>query len=163
MFPLDPPRLNNRYLLNLYEMRLYCIDGTNVVRVLWGYGGEEFREQEESDCVTLVESFSVLGRRLAGKAEFEVFFDGQGRAWKRAPRAEGLCVRFAWDETADSLILDRVRAGSFGHEGRVTVVTADGELGRRAREEGGRWLAVKPEEGLDRLLSGIERRFMGQG
>ena len=143
-------------------MRLYCVDGTNVVRVLWGYGGEEFREQEESDCITLVESFAVLSRRLAGRAEFEVFFDGQGRTWKRAPRAEGLRVCFAWDETADSLILDRVRAGSFGHEGRVTVVTADGELGRRAQEEGGRWLTVRHGENLERVLGSIERRSSGK-
>ncbi|MBI5239570.1 MAG: NYN domain-containing protein [Elusimicrobia bacterium] len=144
-------------------MRLYCVDGTNVVRVLWGYGGVEFREQEESDCVTLVESFAVLGRRLAGRAEFEIFFDGQGRTWKRLPRGAGLSVRFAWDEPADTLILDRVRAGSFGHEGRVTVVTADGELGRRAREEGGRWLTVRPGERLERVLGSIERRFTGKG
>lgn len=149
-------------MLNLSSVRLYCVDGTNVVRVLWGYGGAEFREQEESDCVTLVDSFAVLGRRLAGQAEFEVFFDGQGRTWKRAPRGEGLRVSFAWDETADSLILDRVRAGSFGHEGRVTVVTADGELGRRAQEEGGRWLMVRPGERLERVLGSIERRFRDQ-
>jgi hypothetical protein len=141
-------------------VRLYCIDGTNVVRVLWGYGGSEFREQEESDCVTLVESFAVLGRALGGRAEFEVFFDGEGRRWKRLPQdAANLRVRFAWEETADSLILDRVRAGSFGHEGSVTVVTADGELGRRAREEGGRWMTVRAADGLDRLLWSIERRF----
>jgi len=141
-------------------VRLYCVDGTNVVRVLWGYGGAEFREQEESDCVTLVESFAVLCRSLAGRAEVEIFFDGEGRRWSRVPpEAANLRVRFAWEESADSLILDRVRAGSFGHEGRVTVVTADGELGRRAREEGGRWMTVRAGDGLERLLSSIERRF----
>ena len=139
------------------------MDGTNVVRVLWGYGGAEFREQEESDCVTLVESFAVLCRALSGLMEVEIFFDGEGRRWKRTPKAApNLRVRFAWEEPADSLILDRVRAGSFGREGRVTVVTADGELGRRAREEGGRWLAVRPADGLERILSGIERRFAGK-
>ena len=145
-------------------MRLYCIDGTNVVRVLWGYGGVEFREQEESDCVTLVESFAVLCRALSSRVEVEIFFDGEGRRWKRLPQASAnLRVRFAWEEPADSLILDRVRAGSFRNEGRVTVVTADGELGRRAREEGGRWLAVRPGERLERLLCSIERRFMDRG
>jgi hypothetical protein len=136
------------------------VDGTNVVRVLWGYGGAEFREQEESDCVTLVESFAVLCRALSGRMEVEIFFDGEGRRWKRVPQdAANLRVRFAWEEPADSLILDRVRAGSFGNEGRVTVVTADGELGRRAREEGGRWMTVRPADGLERLLGSIERRF----
>lgn len=150
-------------MLDYSWVRLYCVDGTNVVRVLWGYGGDEFRRQEQSDCITLVESFAVLSRRLAGRAEFEVYFDGQGRIWESVPRGPGLSVRFAWDETADELILDRVRAGSFGREGRVTVVTADAELGRRAREEGGRWLALRPADGLERLLRGIERRFMDKG
>ena len=141
-------------------MRLYCVDGTNVVRVLWGYGGAEFREQEESDCITLVESFAMLCPSMIGLAEVEIFFDGEGRRWKRVPpQAPNLRVRFAWEEPADSLILDRVRAGSFGHEGRVTVVTADGELGRRAREEGGRWMTIRAEDGLERLLNNIERRF----
>ncbi|MDD5629307.1 MAG: NYN domain-containing protein [Elusimicrobia bacterium] len=144
-------------------MRLYCVDGTNVVRVLWGYGGEQFREQEESDCLTLVESFAVLCRGLAGRAEVEIFFDGEGRRWKRVPQGTAnLRVRFSWEELADALILDRVRAGSFGREGRVTVVTADGELGRRAREEGGRWLAVRHGEGLERVLRSIEGRFAGK-
>jgi hypothetical protein len=143
-------------------VRLYCVDGTNVVRVLWGYGGSEFRDQEESDCVTLVESFAVLCRSLAGRAEVEIYFDGDGRRWKRAPQtAANLRVRFAWEETADSLILDRVRAGAFGHEGSVTVVTADGGLGRSAREEGGRWMTVRVGDGLERLLQSIERRFTG--
>lgn len=131
--------------------------------VLWGYAGAEFREQEESDCVTLVESFAVLCRGLAGQAEVEIFFDGEGRRWKRVPpQAANLRVRFAWGESADDLILDRVRAGSFGHEGKVTVVTADGELGRLAREEGGRWMTVRAGDGLERLLRSIESRFTGR-
>jgi hypothetical protein len=141
-------------------VRLYCIDGTNVVRVLWGYGGAEFRQQEESDCLNLVESFAVLCRGLAGQVEVEIFFDGEGRRWQRVPpQTANLRVRFAWEETADSLILDRVRSGAFGHEGSVTVVTADGELGRRAREEGGRWMTVRAGDGLERLLRSIEGRF----
>ena len=144
-------------------MRLYCVDGTNVVRVLWGYGGAEFREQEESDCVTLVESFAVLCRGLAGRAEVEIFFDGQRRRWKRVPQeAANLRLRFAWEEPTDALILDRVRVGAFGGKGSVTVVTADGELGRRAREEGGRWMTVRAADGLERLLGSIESRFAGK-
>ena len=150
-------------MLNFTQVRLYCVDGTNVVRVLWGYGGAEFREQEESDCVTLLESFAVLCRSLRGRAEVEIFFDGEGRTWKRLPQAENLRVRFSWEEPADTLILDRVRAGSFGHEGAVTVITADGELGRRARQEGGRWMTVRPGEGLERILDSIERRFTEKG
>ena len=134
-----------------------------MVRVLWGYGGPEFREQEASDCVTLVDSFGVLCRALGDRLQVEVFFDGEGRSWERPPRVPAnLRVRFAWEEPADTLILDRVRSQAFGHEGSVTVVTADGELGRRAREEGGRWLTVRADGGLERILSSIERRLAGK-
>ena len=147
-------------MLKSHQVFLYCVDGTNLVRQFWGYGGPEFREQEESDCVTLVESFAALCQSLAGSVQVELFFDGEGRGWQRPVRLpENLRVRFSWEEPADTLILDRIRARAFGHEGGVTVVTADGELGRRARAEGGRWLAVSARDGLERVLRSIEARF----
>jgi hypothetical protein len=95
--------------------------------------------------------------------EVEIFFDGEGRERARPPGGPAnLRVRFAWDETADALILDRVRARAFGREGGVTVVTADGELGRRAQQEGGRWLPVRAGKGLEPLLQVIEKRFSGR-
>lgn len=160
--PKGPRR--RAFLLNLGEVHLYCVDGTNVVRVLWGYGGAEFREQENSDCATLVESFAALCRGLGERIQVEVFFDGEGRGWGRVPRTPpNLRVRFSWEEAADGLILDRVRARAFGRDGSVTVVTADGELGRRARTEGGRWLGLRAGDDLGRVLGDIERRFARPG
>lgn len=151
------------FLLDCHRVPLYCVDGTNVVRVLWGYGGPGFRDQEDSDCATLVESFGALCRGLGDRLEVEVFFDGEGRRWRRQPQPPAnLRVRFAWEEEADVLILDRVRSRAFGRDGSVTVVTADGELGRRAREEGGRWMAVRVGSGLEGILGSIEKRLAGR-
>ena len=128
---------------------------------MWGYGGTEFREQEESDAATLVESFAVLCRGLADRLEVDIFFDGRSRPWPRpVTLPENLRVRFAWEEEADDLILDRVRSQSFNSSGRATVVTGDSELGRRAQEEGGRWLRLSEDKGLEGILRSIERRFL---
>ena len=141
-------------------MQLYCVDGTNVVRVLWGYA-PGFNVQEESDCSTLIESFGELCHRLSGSIEVEIFFDGAGRQWTRTFQSPAnLRVSFAWDVSADELILDRVRARSFGREGGMSVVTGDGELGRRAQEEGGRWLNIHAAKSLAAILGKIERRFL---
>lgn len=140
-------------------MRLYCVDGTNLVRVLWGYA-PGFDEQEESDSATLVESFAELCRRQPDRVEVEVFFDGPSRPWPRPIRLpSNLRVSFSWDVSSDELILDRVRARAFGAEGGVSVVTGDGELGRRAKEEGGQWLSIHRAASLDVLLASIEKRF----
>jgi hypothetical protein len=128
--------------------------------MLWGYGGSEFRRQEESDCATLVDSMAVLCRSLAGAVEAQVFFDGESRTWPRAiASAPNLRIRFSHEESADALILDLVRARAFGRNGGVTVVTGDGELGRRCRQEGGQWLRVSTQGGLEGILRCIERRF----
>jgi len=132
-----------------------------LVRVLWGYA-PGFGAQEESDCATLVESFGTLCRALAGRIEVDICFDGESRRWRRMTSIPtNLRVRFAREDPADVLILDRVRARAYGvgARGSVTVVSADGELGRRAREEGGRWLQVRGGGGLERILRSIERRF----
>lgn len=144
-------------------MRLYCVDGSNVVRMMWGYGGAAFRHQEESDCAALVESFGVLCQSWPGALSVEVFFDGGARRWPRQPVVPGLRVRFSYEDSADALIMDRVRAKTFAGGGSVTVVTGDAELGRRCREEGGRWLRVGPQEGLEGILRRIENRFARQG
>lgn len=144
-------------IMTSVSARLYCIDGTNVVRVCHGYGGPAFRAQEDADAQRLVEALARLCEGLAGRVEVELYFDGRFRPTART--AAGLRVRFAHEESADDLILDRVRASAHLGEGRATVVTADGELGRRAVEEGGRWQRVSPGAGLEPVLGAIERRF----
>jgi len=153
-------QISKTYLLNFHQVHLYCVDGSNVVRVLWGYGGPEFRAQEESDCVTLVESFGALCRGLPDRLEADIFFDGEGRRWPRAPQSPAnLRVRFAWEETADELILDLVRARRWRGGESVTVMTGDAQLGRRAREEGARWVNIRLGDSLERILHNIETRL----
>ncbi len=137
--------------------RIYCVDGTNVVRVCHGYGGPAFREQEEADARRLVEALAQLCESCEGRVEVELFFDGDFRVMAR--QASGLRIRFTREESADELILDKVRASGHLGGGRVTVVTADGELGRRAQEEGGRWQRVTHGAGLETVVRGIEARF----
>ena len=146
-------------MLNYRLVHLYCVDGTNVVRVFWGYAAE-FREQEESDCATLVEAFGVLCRNLAGRIEVELFFDGQDRRLPRTPvQPANLRVRFGREDSSDGLILDRVRAQSWKGGGGVAVVTGDAGLGAQAEAEGGKWLRIRPGQQFDGLLRSIERRF----
>jgi hypothetical protein len=140
-----------------FSTRHYCVDGTNVVRVCHGYGGPAFRAQEEADALRLVETLALLCESLDGRVEIEVFFDGGFKPWAR--QARGLRVRFTHETQADELILDRVRASAALGQGKVTVVTADGELGRLVQEEGGRWQRVTPGAGLGPVTGAIQGRF----
>ena len=134
-----------------------CVDGTNVVRGFHGYGGPDFRSQEEADAARLVTALSQLCEALEGRIEVEAFFDGATRPL--ASRGSNIRVRFTREVSADDLILDRVRSSRYSNSGRVTVVTGDGELGRKAADEGGRWLRVAPRAPLETVLSAIEKRF----
>jgi len=135
----------------------YCVDGTNVVRGCHGYGGPEFRGQEEADSERLVAALGQLCKELEDRIEVEVIFDGATRPL--AARAPNLRVRFAHECAADDLILDCVRSSRYANTGRVTVVTGDGDLGRKAADEGARWLRVAPREPLETILNAIEKRF----
>lgn len=137
----------------------YCVDGTNVVRTSCGYGGPQFRRQEEADALRLIEGLSRVCETLGARVEIEVFFDGGDQALPGRAGAANLRVRFAREIEADELILDRVRSKSWSGGGRVTVVTADGELGRRTEEEGGRWLKVRHGSDMTGVFKAIERRF----
>lgn len=138
--------------------RAYCVDGTNVVRGLFGYAGEAFRAQEDSDGERLVSALAQLCEGLPTRLEIDLFFDGPERAFPGMRRLPNLHIRFARELEADDLILDRVRAEI--HVRRtVTVVTADGELGRMAAEEGAGWLKVRPRSSLESLIRGIEAKF----
>ena len=135
----------------------YCIDGTNVVRGCYGYGGDAFRRQEDADTERLIKAFALLCETLDGRIEVVVFFDG---AFRPLPSpASNLRVSFTHELPDDDIILDRVRSRRYSGAGRVTVVTGDGELGRKAGEEGARWLRVGPGTRLEDLLRSIERRF----
>ncbi|OGR89834.1 MAG: hypothetical protein A3J74_05025 [Elusimicrobia bacterium RIFCSPHIGHO2_02_FULL_57_9] len=136
----------------------FCIDGTNLVRGLFGYGGPNFREQENADRERLIAGLSQLCENLGDRLEIEVYFDGDGR-FSADGEAANLRVRFAREIEADELILDRVRCRRHEGSGSVTVVTSDGELGRMAAEEGGRWLKVAPATAFESVVASIERRF----
>lgn len=136
--------------------RLFCVDGTNLVRTAYGYGGPAHRAQEQADVDRTVDIFSRLCEELGAAVELELFFDGAyrdvGRGWPANFR-----VRFARELAADELILDRVRSRSWSGGGSVTVVTADAGLGRSAESEGGSWMKVahgSPPESVARRIGG---------
>lgn len=135
----------------------YCVDGTNVVRGCYGYGGPAFQRQEDADSEHLVAALEQLCESLEGSIEVEVFFDGPHRAL--GPSARNLRVRFTHEMPADDLILDRVRSRRYSGGGSVTVVTGDGDLGRKASDEGARWLRVGPGKGVESVVRAIEKRF----
>ena len=135
----------------------YCVDGTNMVRGCYGFGGPAFAAQEDADSLRLVAAFGQLCEELEDRIEVEVFFDG---AFRSIPsQASNLRVSFTRELPADDIILDRVRSRKFSGAGRVTVVTGDGELGRKVSDEGARWLRVGPGTKLESVLHSIEKRF----
>lgn len=138
---------------------LFCVDGTNLVRGLFGYAGPDFRAQEDADSRRLVEGLGQLCQAAAGRLEIEVFFDGEPRAGLVC-RVPGLTVRFTREVEADAVILDRVSARRYGHAGKTVVVTGDAELGEDAAAEGGRWLRVKRGAPFETIVSAIEGRFL---
>src|SRR5208282_172313 len=91
------------------SVHLFCIDGTNLVRGSFGYGGASFQAQEDADSRHLVEALNQLCHAAGGGVEVEVFFDGGGRAGLSAA-ASHVHVSFAQELEADDVILDRVRA-----------------------------------------------------
>jgi hypothetical protein len=136
--------------------RLFCIDGTNLVRTAYGYGGPQHRSQEDADTQRVVAIFAGLCEELGAAVEVELFFDGAFRAFAQAGPAN-FRLSFARDLPADDLILDRVRASAWRGGGATTVVTADGDLGRAAEVEGGKWMKVPhgtPPEGVARRIGG---------
>ena len=143
--------------INIVPVYSYCIDGTNIVRGCFGYGGQSFREQEEADAQRLIAAFDQLCEQYEGRLEIEIYFDGPFRS---APSGgNNLSVRFTRETEADEIILGRVRASAYGAQGRVTVVTADSELGGQVKQEGGRWQKVRPGTSLEEIIDSIERRF----
>jgi len=139
--------------------RLFCIDGTNLVRTAYGYGGPAHQAQEQADAERLVGIFERLCEDAGEAVEVEVFFDGAFRVMPRSHSAN-FRVRFTREFTADEMILDRVRSRSWSGGGSVTVVTADGDLGRSAQAEGGRWMRVAHGTAPEAVAGKIGGRFI---
>ena len=106
------------------SVRFFCVDGTNMVRTAYGYGGPAHQAQEQSDSERLAAIFVVVCEEAGSAIEVELFFDGPYRAMPSGP--VNFSVSFAREIAADELILDRVRARAWNKSGSVTVVTADG-------------------------------------
>ena len=139
------------------SVRLFCVDGTNLVRTAYGYGGPSRHAQEQADSERLVEIFASACEEAEGAVEVEVFFDGPFRAMPSGPT--GFSVSFTHEVAADDLILDRVRARAWSKGGSTTVVTADGDLGRAAETEGGKWLRVSHGASPESVARRIGGRF----
>lgn len=121
--------------------RLFCVDGTNLVRTAYGYGGPAHAAQEDADTDRITVIFARLCEDAGGELEIELFFDGAFRALG-GPRPGNFRVSFTREVPADDMILDRVRSRKWSGGGSTTVVTADGDLGRLAESEGGKWMRV---------------------
>ncbi|PIR19093.1 MAG: hypothetical protein COV48_03890 [Elusimicrobia bacterium CG11_big_fil_rev_8_21_14_0_20_64_6] len=121
--------------------RLFCVDGTNLVRTAYGYGGPAYAAQEDADTDRITVIFAQVCEEAGGDIEVELFFDGAFRALGGA-RPDNFRVSFTHELPADDMILDRVRSRKWSGGGSMTVVTADGDLGRMAESEGGKWLRV---------------------
>ncbi len=108
----------------------YLLDGNNLI------GRERGGRASEGDRKALVREVSDRLRRT--RARVVLFFDGAGEALSLG----SLSVRFAGGVTADEAILREIERSREPRE--ATVVTADRDLLRRARDAGAR--ALSPEE-----------------
>lgn len=139
-------------------VRLFCVDGTNLVRTAYGYGGPAHQAQEESDTERLVDAFARACEDAGAAVEIELFLDGAFRSLPSG-RPANLRVTFSRELAADELILDRVRARKWSGGGVATVVTADAELGREAEAEGGKWMRVEHGTAPESVARRIGGRF----
>lgn len=139
-------------------VHLYCIDGNNVVRGGYGYGGPDFRAQEDADAERLISALERTCLLLGSRVEIEVFFDGPFRSNLRAS-SQNLHIHFTRELKADDVIVDRVRSRSYSGTNKVTVVTADADLGERVKQDGGRWQKIPHGAPLEAIVRTIEGRF----
>ena len=51
------------------NVRLFCIDGTNLVRTAYGYGGPAHQAQEQADSERLVDIFAQVCEEAGGAFE----------------------------------------------------------------------------------------------
>ncbi len=119
--------------------RLFFIDGTNLVRTAYGYGGPAHAAQEAADTDRLAVIFCRLCENIGPEIEVELFFDGAFRTIGGL-RPDNFRVSFTRELPADDIILDRVRARKWARGGPTTVVTADVDLGELTAAEGVKWM-----------------------
>jgi rRNA-processing protein FCF1 len=108
----------------------YILDGDNLV------GTARRRRAEAQDRDALVAEISDRLRKT--RAKIVLFFDGTGNSLSLG----NLAVRFAGATSADDAILREVSRAPRPRE--TTVVTADRDLARRARDAGA--MAVTPQD-----------------
>jgi predicted RNA-binding protein with PIN domain len=108
----------------------YLVDGNNLI------GQAGLGRASEDDRAALVRELADRLRRT--RARILVFFDGSGESLSLG----SLSVRFAGARTADDAIVRELARSRAPRE--TTVVTADRDLARRARDAGGR--AMTPRE-----------------
>lgn len=140
------------------KSRLFCVDGTNLVRTAYDYGGPDHAAQEDADTDRITVIFGRLCEEVGGRIEVELFFDGTFRAFG-GPRPENFRVSFTRELKADDLILDRVRSRKW-NGGKTTVVTADVELGEAAEAEGGKWMRVEHGSPVENVIGRMRGRFL---
>ena len=105
----------------------YLLDGNNLI----GIARRTARPSEE-DRAALISELADRLRQTRAKAT--VFFDGP--SGERPSSLGGLTIRSPSAGSADDAILREIRRSPA--PGELTVVTADRELSRRAREAGAR-------------------------
>ncbi len=138
--------------------RLYCVDGTNLVRTAYGYGGPAHAAQEDSDTDRIAVIFGQVCEEAGPEMEIELFFDGAFRTLGGS-RPDNFRVSFTRELSADDMILDRVRSRKW-NGGKTVVVTADVELGEMAESEGGKWLRVGHGSSIESTIGRMRGRFL---
>jgi predicted RNA-binding protein with PIN domain len=108
----------------------YFVDGNNLI------GRARGGKASDDDRSALVRELSDRLRRT--RARILVFFDGSGSAASLG----SLSIRFSGPVTADDAIVRELARSKTPRE--VTVVTADRDLARRARDAGAQ--VATPEE-----------------
>jgi hypothetical protein len=137
--------------------RLFCVDGTNLVRTAYGYGGPAHSAQEDADTDRIAVILGQVCVEAGPEMEIELFFDGAFRTLGGS-RPDNFRVSFTRELSADDMILDRVRSRKW-NGGKTTVVTADVELGEMAESEGGKWLQVGHGSSIESVIGRMRGRF----
>ena len=137
--------------------RLYCVDGTNLVRTAYGYGGPAHAAQEDADTDRIAVIFGQVCEEAGPEMEIELFFDGAFRTLGGS-RPDNFRLSFTRELSADDMILDRVRSRKW-NGGKTVVVTADVELGEMAESEGGKWLRIDHGSSIESVIGRMRGRF----